>query len=288
MPSTGTGWSRRTVSACERPHGVPESSWHRVVLDCCWFLAWAIGSSAWCLTAAGQLGATFDEPIYVQEGLQVWRTGSHHGLMKLGTMPLPVDVITLPLHLRELQQHTHFNTDADLARLLPLARAGTLVFWWLLLFYTRMAAGRLGGPWAGRLALAWIAFEPNFLAHASLATTDIAVTACLLALVYHFRAGRDGGWFRRLAVPAFWFGAAVLAKASGLVFGALCLFAVEIESLARMGAWQARSSYGAWIAFASTGAGCGDSGAIVAGSSAEAFCSSFFSSAPTGRCSAPS
>ncbi|HZU37183.1 MAG TPA: hypothetical protein VFA18_14775, partial [Gemmataceae bacterium] len=215
-----------------------ESRWTVRLFDCVWFLVWAVGSSAWCLTAAGQLGATFDEPIYVREGLQVWRTGSHHGLMKLGTMPLPVDVITLPLHLMEEHEQTQFDADADMARLLPVARAGTLVFWWLLLLYARIAAGQLGGAWAGRLALAWIACEPNFLAHASLATTDICVTAFLLALVYHFRTGRDGGWVRRLAIPAFWFGAAVLAKASGLVFGCLCLFAVEVEYLARRGAFH--------------------------------------------------
>ena len=36
---------------------------------------------------------------------------------------------------------------------------------------------------------------------------------------YHFRAGRDGPWLRRVGWPALWFAAAVLAKASGLVFG---------------------------------------------------------------------
>src|SRR5262249_57862459 len=94
---------------------------------------------------------------------------------------------------------------------------------------------RVAGRGGGRLAVAFLACEPSLLAHATLATTDIAVTACVLALVYHFRAGREAGWPRRVAVPAFWFGAAVLAKASGLVYGGICLLVLEVERLARTG-----------------------------------------------------
>ena len=204
--------------------------------DWSWFLAFAVGSSVWCVTAAAELGATFDEPIYVERGLERWRTGSHNGLIHLGTMPLPADLDTLPLYLWERWHGVTFDSVHDLPQLLPWARACTLVFWWLLLIYARLAGRSLGGPWGGRLAVAVLACEPNLLAHASLATTDVAITACVLALVYHFRTGRDGGWFRRLALPAFWFGICLLAKASGLVYGPVCLFAVETERLARSGA----------------------------------------------------
>jgi hypothetical protein len=209
------------------------------ILDWAWFVAFGLASSAWCLTASGRLGATFDEPLYVDRGLEAWRTGSHNGLLKVGTMPLPVDVETLPLYLWERWHGTRLDPEKDLARVLPWARAGTLVFWWLLLFYARLAGRQLAGPWGGRLAVAMLACEPSLLAHASLATTDLAVSACLLALVYHFRTGREGGWLRRVALPTFWYAAAVSAKASGLVFGPLCLFAVELERLARSGALQA-------------------------------------------------
>ena len=36
-------------------------------------------------------------------------------------------------------------------------------------------------------------------------------------LAYHFERGRSRGWALRVGVPGLWFGAAVLAKASGLV-----------------------------------------------------------------------
>ena len=205
--------------------------------DWAWFLAFAAASSVWCVTAAAEVGATFDEPVYVARGLERWRSGSHNGLLHLGTMPLPADVDTLPLYLWERWHGVTYDPARDLPQLLPWARACTLLFWWLLLFYARLAGRSLAGPWGGRLAVALLACEPNLLAHASLATTDVAITACVLALVYHFRTGRDGGWLRRVGLPSFWFGACLLAKASGLVYGPLCLFVVETERLARSGAF---------------------------------------------------
>jgi hypothetical protein len=202
--------------------------------DWLWFLAWGLASSLWCLTASGQLGATFDEPGDLARGLEWWRTGSHRALLKVGAMPLPMDLDTLPLYLWERWHGKTFDlVNGDLDGPLPWARAGTLVFWWLLLAYGRLAGRHIAGPWGGRLAVALLACEPCLLAHATLATKDIAVSACLLALVYHFTLGREAGWAKRVALPAAWYGAAVLAKASGLVFGPLCLLVVEGDRLAR-------------------------------------------------------
>ena len=201
--------------------------------DVLWLVAWALASSVWCLTAAGRLSATFDEPFYIRQGLERWRTGSYAKLLGAGTMPLPVDVQTLPLYLWERWRGVPFDPVNDWEQILPWARAATLSFWWLLLFYGGCTARLLGGPWAGRLAIALLAVEPSLLAHASLATTDLALAACLLALCYHFRIGREGGWGRRIAAPAVWFGLAVLAKASAIMFGPLCLLVIELERLLR-------------------------------------------------------
>ena len=198
----------------------------RIVL---WVVACALLSSVWCVTSARRLGATFDEPIYVTRGLERWRTGSTTGLMKLGTMPLPVDVQTLPLYLWEKWRGRPIDPETELHAVLPFARAATLLFWWLLLLHAYLAARSLAGPWAGAVAVTVLVCEPCLAAHAGLATTDVAVTACLIALCYHFRANRERGWGRRVAWPALWFGLAVLAKASGLVFGALCLVLIEAE-----------------------------------------------------------
>src|SRR5260370_11727704 len=105
--------------------------------------------------------------------------------MKLGTMPLPVDVQTLPLYLWERCRGRPIDPVGELHLVLPFARAATLFFWGLLLWHAWLAAAFLGGRWAGALAVAVLACGPILAAHASLATTDIAVTACLLALLYH-------------------------------------------------------------------------------------------------------
>jgi hypothetical protein len=217
--------------------------------DWLWFLAWALGSSAACLATAWTTGATFDEPVHLVRGLEAWRTGSHKWLLHLGAMPLPFDLYTLPLRIWEVCRGVPFDLGQDVPELLPWFRIGPLVFWWLLLIYARLIGRQLAGPWAGRLAIALLASEPLLLAHASLGGSDIAVTACSVALLYHFRMGRDASWQRRLAWPTFWYAAAVLAKASGLVFGLLCMFVIEWERLARAGKLRRPSVVGcrSWL-----------------------------------------
>jgi hypothetical protein len=216
--------------------------------DWIWLVVWCVASTAWCLGAARQLGATFDEGTDIARGMEWWHDGTHRSLLKVGTMPLPMDVATLPLYAWERWHDTRIDLVNDLDRWLPLARAGTLVFWWLLLVYGMLAGRQIAGPWGGRLAVALLACEPNLLAHASLATKDVAVSACLLALVYHFRTGRDQGWLRRVGVPGLWLGTAMLAKASGMVFGPICLLAVEVEWLLRGRVAAAEQAPGGWRA----------------------------------------
>jgi hypothetical protein len=207
---------------------------HNRIWDWLWLLAWGLISSAWCLGSAQQLGATFDEPGDVASGLEFWRTGSHKELLRVGAMPLPMDICALPIYVYERLHHVTVNLEhGDVHTPIFLARTGTLVFWWLLLFYAWRAASWLGGPWSGRLAVALIAVEPTLLAHAALATKDIAISACLLATIYHFRLGRDASWWRRVGLPGVWFGIALLAKASAMAFAPLCMLAVELERLLR-------------------------------------------------------
>jgi hypothetical protein len=199
------------------------------LLSLVWFITCAVGSSVWCLTAAHKLGTTFDEPFYLTAGLHRWHTGSYRPLMRAGTMPLPIDVETLPLAVLEWRQGSRFDVDRDGSRILPVARAGTLVFWWLLLVYAWRLGRLLGGDWGARLSVAAIAFEPSFVAHAALATTDIAVTACLVPFVFYFHQGREQAWLKRIGLPAIWLGAVILSKASGLIFGPICMLAVEMD-----------------------------------------------------------
>jgi hypothetical protein len=213
--------------------------------DLLWLIAFGIASSAWCLSAAQKLGATFDEPFYLNAGLTSWRTGSNKLMMSAGTMPLPVDVQTLPVYLWERTRGEEFHAYQDIATILPVARAANLAFWWMLLVYAMRLGRTWGGAWGGRLAVALCALEPNFLAHAALATTDIPLVASVLALVYHGHHGQGMGWARRVLIPGIAYGVAILAKASGMVFGMQALLVLGLWHLAAAGALTApaNSSY---------------------------------------------
>ena len=186
------------------------------VRDWVWLLACGLISSVWCVTAARELSATYDEPGYLRLGLERWRSGDFTGLKRAGVMPLPVDVCTLPLFVAERWTGKPIDASAEIETWLPWARSANLVFWWLLLLYAWRIARSLAGPWAGRLAVAVLAVEPN-----------------CLALAFHYRDGRSAGWWRRVAVPAVWFAAAVLAKASAVAFAPLCLLTIECAFVLR-------------------------------------------------------
>lgn len=187
-----------------------------------WDIAWLtlLGSLSawWCLSAGAVLGVTFDEPFYLDKGLQAWRSGSNKALMRAGTMPLPVDLQTLPLFLWEQQRGIPWNVYVDLPEILPVARAMNLPFWWLLLGYGMLWGRLLGGPWAGRLTAGFLASDPNLLGHAALATTDIALSAMVLVATYHFLRGRDQPWVWRVLLPGIGFGFALATKASALPY----------------------------------------------------------------------
>jgi hypothetical protein len=221
-----------------------------LICDWVWLVVLGVVSSLYGGASAQRIGPTFDEPLYVKCGLERWRTGSSYELMRVGTMPLPVDVATLPVGIWERVRGEQFDPTADLGRILPVARMGSLAFWWVLVIYVWLAARRLGGPWAGRLSAALLATEPNLLAHASLATTDMALTAMFLMFCFYFRLGREGSWWKRVAVPALCYAAAVLAKASALTFVPICMVAIEFERL-----WSESSTSCLWARVKETATG---------------------------------
>ncbi len=196
--------------------------------DIGWLLLWGGLSSAWCLSAARELSATFDEPFYLREALTSWRTGSYHGLMRAGTPPLSIDLQYLPIYLWERARGEPFDFVTDFHAILPYARAMNLVFWWLLLIYALRVGRTFGGPWAGRFAVLLIATEPSLLAHAALASTDISVAGLTLAFAFHYFHGRDAGRFRRWVLPGLLFGLALTAKLSALTALPLVMVAIEV------------------------------------------------------------
>src|SRR5262245_41218830 len=110
-----------------------------------WFVVWGGFSTLWCWTAAQAIGPTFDESFYIRAGLQSWHDLNHREMLAQGTMPLPPEVQTLPLLLAAW--FTSADLEHDLSSCVPIARLGTIVFWWLLLW----ASYRLGSWYAGEL-----------------------------------------------------------------------------------------------------------------------------------------
>ena len=197
-------------------------------VDVHWVLVFGVLGSFWCLSAGERIGPTFDEPFYLESGLHFWHTGSLKPLLDKGTMPLPIVVCTAPLRAWELHRGRAIDLTTEFDRALLLARPATLLFWWLLLVHGWIAGARMAGPWGGRLAVALLACEPTLLAHGSLATTDLALSACLLTFAVHFQAGREAGWWRRVGLSAVLYSLALLAKASALVFAVLIMLALEM------------------------------------------------------------
>lgn len=237
---------------------VPPTRKSRWWVDALWLATLAVWTAAWCLTAAPKLGVTYDEPFYLDAGLESWRGWSrtdskpvgfaHEIAATNGVMPLPLDVLTLPLFIQEQQASEKFEAEAKIARL-QWARAMTLGWFWLLIVSAWRLGRAAGGPWTGRIASGLIAADPNFLAHASLATTDIAISAALLAFTRAVYAGRGGGWWRRILLPGLWFGVAVLCKLSGLLYGGFILVGLEVCHRFATGAFArpSESTLGAWL-----------------------------------------
>jgi 4-amino-4-deoxy-L-arabinose transferase-like glycosyltransferase len=128
--------------------------------------------------------------------------------------PLVKMVAALPLlsmHLREPQlQNRYFKTEAylsgrdfifgnDYEQVIFRARMGASLFALLAALLAFLMAQEMFGAGAGFLALVLIVFEPNFLAHGALVTTDAGAAAALLASIYAFyRYVKSPSWGRVL------------------------------------------------------------------------------------------
>jgi 4-amino-4-deoxy-L-arabinose transferase-like glycosyltransferase len=133
-------------------------------------------------------------------------------------------IAAIPLLRMDLQeprlQHRYFKTEAYLSgrdfifqndhdKVIFRARMGASVFALLTALLAFLMAQEMFGTGAGFLALLLIVFEPNFLAHGGLVTTDTGAAAALLASIYAF--------YRYVKSPS-WSRVVVLGLAAGFFF----------------------------------------------------------------------
>ena len=135
---------------------------------------------------------TYDEPAHLAAGMEWLDRGSY--TYEALHPPLARIAVALGPYLAGSRNQGNANIwgegnaildyQGHYQRTLTLARLGILPFFWLACFVLWRFVSRNCGQWPAALAVVLFAFCPPILANASLATTDMALTAMfLLALV---------------------------------------------------------------------------------------------------------
>ncbi len=186
--------------------------------------------------AAVQLSATVDEAFHITSGYEYLRTGT----LRLFDEHVPVAKALFAWPLFFVPDLSPPENAADYAtgNLITVTKATTLAYRpldrvivaprlaaillaWLLAATVYRCATAWAGPWAGLLALVLCVFDPNFLAHGSLATTDMGATAFIFWAIW---AGNR--WLRNPTPRCWWSAALLLGLAQGAKLTALLLYPV--------------------------------------------------------------
>src|SRR6201987_3744236 len=165
---------------------------------------------------------SFDEGDHIFAG---YMSLKHHDFgLNPEHPPLVKMIAAIPLqgmNLREPQlQNRYFKTEAylsgrdlifqnDFETIIFRARMAASIFALMTALLAFLTAREMFGTGAGFLTLLLITFEPNFLAHGALVTTDTGAACCLLASIYAF--------YRYVKSPS-WGRVAVLGLAAGIFF----------------------------------------------------------------------
>ena len=171
----------------------------------------AVGHALW---SAGQEGWTYDEEAFhLQWAERFLDTGiSERTSQERFNSKTP---IMLPGVLARKAARAAGVTDAEALRF--VARAPS-VLWLALLLGLVYAAGRtVGGPKAGALALAGAALDPNLVAHASLATSDVPFACATLATILAAHRFGERASPARAVILGAALGIAFVAKVSAIL-----------------------------------------------------------------------
>jgi 4-amino-4-deoxy-L-arabinose transferase-like glycosyltransferase len=185
------------------------------------------------VSVSSRMGVTADEVVHLTGGITYWKFNDYRMHPENGT--LPMRIAALPwlfsdVHLPPLTDKTWLTSKVNLygeklffesgnaidallfrARLV-IALTGVFTIW----LTWRWACGLFGRA-AGWVALGLAIFCPALLAHGGLATSDMTMTACVLAaLSLVWRLLHRASWVR-LVLTALVCGLAFLSKMSGVL-----------------------------------------------------------------------
>lgn len=192
----------------------------------------------------GVFTQTYDEPASIATGMELLDTGRY--TYELQHPPLARLATALGPWLAGAHSHgvpgffpegnAILYESGPYQRTLTLARLGILPFFAAMLAVAFFWGRRLGGPAAGALAVGFAASAPSLLAHAGLATTDLATAAGCFAALYALVRWQEAPRPVRGLLLGIAVGAAIMAKFSAIPFLGASLIALVLWRWARDGA----------------------------------------------------
>jgi hypothetical protein len=183
---------------------------------------------------AVRTSVTLDEPVHILAGHRHWQCGDfginpeHPPLLKLiATLPLSFSTLKEPnwdcgskntSKFDSFSFGNSFLVDNGLDRIVIRTRLAAAVMSLLLAVLVFLAATEMFGRWQALTALALLSFEPSLIAHGSIVTTDMALTATAFAAVYALYRFRNKQNRSRFLIASISFGLLLAAKHSAVVF----------------------------------------------------------------------
>lgn len=205
--------------------------------------------------------ATWDEPHHLFDGYTIWT--QHDYTLNPEVPPLIKLTAALPLLGKSLtvppNQNRGVPTEAFLdgrtfvfgngaGRTLEPARLACMIYTLALGVLIYLFAAEIFGFIAGLFGLALFAFDPNFLAHGALVTTDAGSACLFLAAVYSFYRYCARPSWTRLLLSGFVTGLLLAAKFTGIFIFPILLALLVLEWLAARNAKVLWPHLGAFIA----------------------------------------
>jgi hypothetical protein len=198
--------------------------------------------AAQLLLSAQRNSLTWDEGHHLYSGYLSWKTGDFginpevppYAKMIAAAPLLPMHLTVPPLKGRFFKDEAFFggrdfmfrnDTDAVLIR----ARLAASIFAFALALLVFAAAQRLFSTQAAFIALTLFIFDPNFLAHGALVTTDVASACALFAAVYAFYRWRMAPSWKRLVLAGLCAGLALVTKFTGILVAPVLLLLAAFE-----------------------------------------------------------
>lgn len=195
---------------------------------------------------ASRTSATVDEPNHILAGHRHWcgdfgANPEHPPLLKL--------LAAAPLNFRELSEPpwecsskytskfdtfsygSTFLVENGVDSVVISTRLAASLLSIALALLVFLAAWEMFGRWEALVALAIVAFEPNLIAHGSIVTTDMAMSATSIGAIYAvYRFGKDPTWLR-FFVTGLAFGLMLAAKHTAVIFVGILFVLVIADAI---------------------------------------------------------